>query len=139
MLQLTTHTIAGLNKVLKGSGIFLESIHSDFDFISFLRKGAKKSALRNIAAQLGIPLAHAVDFLSISKDDFIEMEEDELFSPQLTERIIRLAELISRGNEVWENSDKFKAWLNVKLPALFLNSNPGVMAIAGLFATPKTL
>jgi len=119
MLHATFESYDGLSEVLRGSGIADTSVRSDWDLIDLSKKGLKKSVLKNIASQLGISLAGTVKLLGITVKEFNEKNEDELFTTRHSEHILKLAELISRGRDLWGNEqDKFKAWLKDEIPAL---------------------
>jgi putative toxin-antitoxin system antitoxin component (TIGR02293 family) len=119
MLHATFESYDRLSEVLKGSGIADTLVRSDWDLIDLSKKGLRKSVLGTIAAQLGISLTDTAALLGMSLKEYNEKTDDELFTTRHSEHILKLAELISRGKELWgEEQDKFKAWLQEDIPSL---------------------
>ena len=109
----------GLSDVLQGSGISDNPVRSDWDLLDLSKKRLKKSVLGSIASQLGVPLEKIVEALGLSQSAFDGQSADELFSVQISEHILKMAELISRGRDLWgDEQAKFKEWLQSEVQAL---------------------
>lgn len=109
----------GLSDVIQGSGISDSPVRSDWDLLDLSKKRLKKPVLSGIAQQLGLPLSNIVQSVGLSTAEFKQLGEIELFSIQTSEHILKLAELISRGRDLWgKEQDKFNAWLQSEVPAL---------------------
>lgn len=109
----------GLAEILGEKAGVGSPISTEWDLINLSKKGLEKPVLRIIAAQLGIPVAEALLLLGMPLDEFVEMKEDETFSPRYSEHIIKLAELINEGKELWgTEQNKFKGWLQHPVSAL---------------------
>lgn len=108
-----------LSEILGGQDEVNTTISSEWDLINLSKKGLKKPVLKAISAQLGVPVQETVRLLGIPADGFARMKDAESFNPRYSEHIIKLAELINEGKELWgEEQGQFKAWLQEPVSAL---------------------
>jgi len=86
--------------------------------IGIIRNGITKKQLEAIKSETDLDYRTLSCVLSISRTTLIKKKGDDKFDLPTSERIMRFAELISFGREVFENRDRFHAWLRHPVPAL---------------------
>ncbi len=93
-------------------------LNTEFDLIEASRRGVKKCSLLNLAKRMGITSARLSAMLSISERTIQRKHEDEPFNRLVSEQVLKLAEIYARGEEVFEETDRFLGWLNHPSQAL---------------------
>lgn len=101
--------------VLGGSSNLNESITSDLDLITISRKGLPKSVIVTISGLLGISMEKMSDLIHISHRTIQRKKPSDLLNVYSTEQILEIAEVISRGVEVFNSIDVFTKWLHQEI------------------------
>ncbi len=98
--------------ILGGSSNLQETINSDLDLITISRKGLPKSVIVTISSLLGISMEKMSDLIHISHRTIQRKNPEDLLNVYSTEQILEIAEVISRGIEVFDSLDHFTKWLH---------------------------
>ncbi|MFD1064021.1 antitoxin Xre-like helix-turn-helix domain-containing protein [Winogradskyella litorisediminis] len=101
--------------VLGGSSNFENNISSDLDLISISRKGLPKSVIVTISELLGISMEKMSDLIHISHRTIQRKKPEDLLNVYSTEQILEIAEVISKGVEVFNSIDIFTKWLHQEI------------------------
>jgi putative toxin-antitoxin system antitoxin component (TIGR02293 family) len=103
------------------------------DFISVIRKGVSKKALYTLMEMTGITSKEMAFIIRLSDRTLRRYKSQTLLNPEQSERIIELARLYSRGEQVFGNLESFKEWMNSTVMALgnrkpkeFLDTSLGI-------------
>jgi putative toxin-antitoxin system antitoxin component (TIGR02293 family) len=122
-----------LNVILGGKQNLRKTISGDFDLIKLTREGVKKSALKTLAAYLGITMEMMSHLLHTSYRNIQRKEDDSLLDTLKTEKVLELASFAERGIEVIGSKDGFAEWiqsplisLGNKKPLDFLDTSFGI-------------
>lgn len=109
---------------------------NDKDLIPVIREGVPKKALDNLVIKTGINKNELPNILSTSERTLRRYSDKQKLSPEQSERIIELAKLYSRGENVFGTLDAFKEWmessvmsLGNKKPAEFLDTSLGIQLL----------
>lgn len=102
---------------LSGSKAFKE-IRNDADFIECIRLGVPKVALDNIMEMAGFSVGEISSIIRTSDRTLRRYTPSTKLNPEQSERVIEVAKLYSRGEEVFGNLDTFKIWMNSSVLAL---------------------
>lgn len=86
--------------------------------IDIIRNGITKKQLEAIKSETDLDYRTLSSVLLISRTSLIKKKGDEKFDQSTSERILRFAEFISYGREVFENRERFQAWLRHPATAL---------------------
>jgi putative toxin-antitoxin system antitoxin component (TIGR02293 family) len=108
-------------------------IHNSLDFVTIIRNGVPKKALDTLLDKTGITTGEIAEIIHTSDRTLRRYTAQQKLNPDQTERVIQLAHLYSRGEEVFESLDSFKEWMNSKVIALgnkkpkeFLDTSIGI-------------
>ena len=101
-----------ISEILGGKEVLHEEIQSDFDFIELGGRGVTKAALTNLAGYLRLSLGRMAQLLSVSERTIQRQDPGVLFNRAVSEQILHIAEVAARGTDVFEDRERFLAWLN---------------------------
>lgn len=109
------------------------TIHHSLDFVTIIRNGMPKKALDTLLDKTGITTAEIAEIIHTSDRTLRRYTPQQKLNPDQTERVIQLAHLYSRGEEVFGTLDSFKEWMNStvialgnKKPKEFLDTSIGI-------------
>lgn len=97
--------------ILKEAAEKPESHLTSFEKIEIIKKGISKNDLERLKAKSGLDYDQLARALSVSRATLISKEKAERFNQTLSEKIVVLADIYSYGYEVFEDIDKFNAWM----------------------------
>lgn len=108
-------------------------IENDSDFISVIRDGIPKATLDNLIPVTGLTTGELSGIIRVSDRTLRRYSSQQKLNPEQSERIIEIAKLYSRGEEVFENLQSFREWMNNpvlalgnKKPKEFLDTSLGI-------------
>lgn len=110
-----------LSKVLGGKQVLHASLKSPMDLIELSQKGVSKGALNHLIDYASLSLKEIASLLPITERTIQRYTASDRFSPAVSEQIIAIAQIISRGEEVFGDRKRFLTWMNHKNPALSNN------------------
>lgn len=103
------------------------------DFIDCIREGVPKKALDNLAATIGVSTLEIAGIMRTSDRTLRRYTPKQKLNAEQSERVIELAKIYSRGEEVFGSLDAFKEWMNSTVMALgnkkpkeFLDTSMGI-------------
>ena len=77
------------------------------------KTGISKKQLEAIKSETDFDYNTLSNLLSISRTTLIKKKGEDKFDPSTSERIMRLAELLCYGREVFESRDIFNIWIRI--------------------------
>ena len=102
-------------------------------FIEVIRKGIPKKVIDHLMQRIGLNESEMAGILHVSKRTLQRRAPREILNPEQTERIIELAKVYSKGEEVLGEIGQFADWMDQKLLALgnkkpkeFLDTSIGI-------------
>ena len=107
-----------ISRILGGKRVLRKEIHTPFDVIELGNRGVPKGALTNLANFLRLSTGQIAELLSVSERTLQRYDADTLFNRAVSEQILHVAEVAARGVEVFEDRERFLAWLNQPSVAL---------------------
>ena len=103
------------------------------DFIQCIREGVPKKALDNLIHITGISSIEMSGIMRTSERTLRRYSSKQKLNAEQSERVIELAKIYSRGEEVFDTLDAFKEWMNDSVMALgnkkpkeFLDTSMGI-------------
>jgi len=102
---------------MPGKKDFLPVINES-DFIDVIRKGIPKKAIDTLIDKTGIPANEMAVLMRLSDRTLRRYKPQTLLNPEQSERVVELARLYSRGEEVFGKLESFKEWMNSTVMAL---------------------
>lgn len=115
------------------SGASFRNVFNEVDLIEIIRNGVQKEAMENLMDITGISSSEMAALIRTSDRNLRRYGSHEKLNPEQSERIIELARLYSRGEEVFGSLDAFKEWMDSpvmalgnKKPKTFLDTSLGI-------------
>lgn len=109
---------------------------SESDLIPIIRKGLGKQHLESLMVSTGLTLAAMARILHVSERTMHRYADDTLLNPEISERLLEIARLYAKGQEVFGGLDPFKKWmqepvqaLGSKKPVEYLDTSIGIRLI----------
>jgi putative toxin-antitoxin system antitoxin component (TIGR02293 family) len=93
-------------------------VEGKYDFIDLIRKGVSRKALDFLMETTGITPLEMAAIMHTSDRTLRRYTASKLLNPEQSERVIELARLYSRGEEVFGSLDAFKEWIESNVIAL---------------------
>ncbi len=115
--------LSRLSKVLGGRQVLHATLRSPMDLIDLSKKGVSKAALNHLIKYTSLSAGVMASLLPITERTIQRYSTDDCFSPAVSEQIIAIAHIVSRGEEVFGDKHQFLAWMNSKNP-VFSNKKP---------------
>jgi putative toxin-antitoxin system antitoxin component (TIGR02293 family) len=88
-----------------------ETIRTPLDLVKLGGKGVSKEAVSRLAKHLSIGLQEMAPLLSVNLRTIQRYNTERVFSRSVSERILRIALVVSRGEEIFGSVEQFNTWL----------------------------
>ncbi len=106
------------------------------ELIKHSREGIKKSTLKKVLSDTGLTLTELSRYSHITPRSIQNKKDNEKLSTPVSEKVLVIAKLYARGEDVFGDKDKFRIWMdtvnlvmgNVK-PKSYLDLSEGVHLI----------
>ena len=122
-----------LTSVLGGENVLNKNIDNRMDLVDLGNRGVNKNALIHLAEYLSLSLQQMASLLSISTKTIQKYTSNQHFNRNVSEKIIKIAEVAAKGSDVFGSRERFLIWLNEdnkalndKTPSSLLGSNLGI-------------
>lgn len=112
---MSRYTIEGL---LGGSEVIGRPIHSDMDLYELGKTGVPKRSLLHLAGRINVPMRVISQLLHVTERTIQRKKDQDRLTQAVSEQIIQIAEIYTRGNEVFDSEEEFQAWVNTANRAL---------------------
>jgi putative toxin-antitoxin system antitoxin component (TIGR02293 family) len=110
-----------------------EPIRTPLDLMELGGKGISKGAVTQLAKHLSLGLQEMAPLLSVNLRTIQRYHAERVFNRPVSERVLRIAMVVSKGEEIFKSSEQFKTWLKEtnraladKKPLDFLVSDFGI-------------
>ena len=124
----TIQYLGGHSSVLGGIRIDEEN-----DFITLIKKGLPRKALDQLMLFTGLTGIEISRIMHTSDRTLRRYKPSTLLNPEQSERVIEIARLYSRGDDVLGSVENFKTWMDSSIPSLgnripkeFLDTSMGI-------------
>lgn len=104
--------------ILGGEKALNQKVKSRMDLIALSQKGVPKTSLTNLAKYLSLSISQISKLLPISERTIQRYTPNKLFDHLVSEQIIAITEVVVKGVAVFEDKDRFLAWMNHPTVAL---------------------
>jgi putative toxin-antitoxin system antitoxin component (TIGR02293 family) len=95
-----------------------KKIKTHLDLVKLSQRGVPKGTVNRLAKHLSIGLKGIAPLLSVNQRTIQRLSSGKVFSPAVSERILRIALVVARGEEVFGNLERFNLWLKESNKAL---------------------
>jgi putative toxin-antitoxin system antitoxin component (TIGR02293 family) len=107
-----------IKEFLGGNELVKEPLNNQYDLISLTRKGINKRQLLYFAKNLSFSLVEISKILPISIRTLQRYKINQIFNPDVSDQILLIADLYTKGIKVFGNIDKFNLWIRNQNTAL---------------------
>lgn len=90
----------------------------DHFFIDLIRKGLPKKVFDHLMKRTGLTEDEMAMILHVSKRTLQRRDLSSEFNPEQSERLIELAKLFAKGEDVFGGPDQFKEWIDTRVLSL---------------------
>lgn len=125
--------VAEIKKALGGDKVLRRKIRDRIDLIELSNTGLTKDALKHLSDFLCLSIRQISNLLPITERTILRYSNNKHFNSVVSEQILQIAEVATRGVEVFGDKDKFINWMNHpskplanKTPLSLLNSRFGI-------------
>jgi putative toxin-antitoxin system antitoxin component (TIGR02293 family) len=114
----------------------VEVLSNPYEIINIARKGLPKQSADILSKAVGLTDREMVRILNLSERTFHRYQPETMFDTATTERLLQLAFIYRKGEEVFEDLSVFKSWMrqphvlfNDKSPLDMLDTNTGFQLV----------
>lgn len=129
--------VAGVLDVLGGEEFFSGSISNHMDLIALGDRGVSKSALIRLTKYLNISVKQMAEILAITERTIQRYTLQRHFNHLVSEQILKIAQVASRGTEVFGEKKNFLLWMNQ--PNKAMSNTPPMELLRSQFGTDLIL
>lgn len=104
--------VLGERKAPRDSGV------NRLDLVELGNKGVTKAAMLRLAKHLGFSLRQMAEVLPVTERTLQRYGRNHRFSRAVSEQILQITEVATRGEEVFGVKERFLSWMNSPNPAL---------------------
>lgn len=108
----------GVLNVLGWSTPAKRAKQSPSGLVQLTRKGLPFKSIKPLMDQVGISREELGVIVGIPHRTFVRRSQQHHFSPEETDRILRLARVVAMANETFGSADKARSWMHRKNGAL---------------------
>ena len=101
-------------KSIGAEDLLLEPINREYDIIPLIKSGLFKKNLIKLAEQMSMSIKDMAAILPVSERTLKRYRSTTRLSPELSERLLKLSDLYSKGIEILGSKDKFIKWMNIE-------------------------
>lgn len=88
------------------------SASSEMRLVKKAREGVSKKSLLSIAEFCGLSLKEIAELLPVSLRTLQRYSDSDLLDSAVSEHVLQMAEVISKGNQVFNSMQEFQNWLH---------------------------
>lgn len=118
----------GLQNLVSLLDIPQKKINSRMDMIELSNEGVSKDSLLHLADYLNLSLSQMADLLAITERSIQRYASDKCFNPFVSEQILQIAEVATRGTDTFGDREKFLSWLKQPNKALANKTPIGLLS-----------
>jgi putative toxin-antitoxin system antitoxin component (TIGR02293 family) len=105
-----------------------EKVRTQLDLVKLGGKGVSKGTVVRLAKHLSIGLKGIAPLLSVNQRTIQRLGAGSVFSRTVSERILRIALVVARGEEVFGDRERFNIWLKEPNKAMVNQTPLGLLA-----------
>lgn len=94
------------------------SLKTELDLYEASRIGLPKLALLHLVSNLGVSMRSMAQLLGVAYRTIQRKGKQDLLDHSTSEQILQIAQVYCRGQDVFESSQNFRAWMNAQNAAL---------------------
>ncbi|MPZ46092.1 MAG: DUF2384 domain-containing protein [Betaproteobacteria bacterium] len=111
-------SLRSVEALLGGAGVLRAKPHSTLDWIEVVRRGIPSAAIESLAKAMRLSQSELARALGIPERTLARRKLQGVLSSEESSKLLRLARVLGRANEVFEDPDAALSWLRSANSAL---------------------
>ena len=111
-------TTVTVERLLGGASVLKSRPRSSLDWVMVIRRGLPAAVLESFTGNLGLPQAELCAVLGIPERTLARRKKEGTLSPEESAKLVRLARVVGRARETFEDLDTALDWLKSPNAAL---------------------
>ena len=103
---------ASIEGLLGGSKVLGHKIQTEMDLYELGKEGIPKKSLIDLCKNINMSVRSLSVVLHVTERTLQRKKDPDLLNGMISEHIIQIAEVYSRGNEVFDSIEYFQIWIN---------------------------
>ena len=104
--------LSQIGAILGGEKTLGTKITNKMDMVELGSKGITKNAVSHLAAYLSLSWKQIADILPVTERTLQRYTPEQHLNPVVSEQVLHIAEVLARGDEVFQHREHFLKWLN---------------------------
>ncbi len=129
--------LAQVVEILGGEKILGKKLENKMDLVELGSRGITKNAVSHLANYLSLSWKQVADLLPITERTIQRYTPQQHFSAVVSEQVLHIAEVLAKGNEIFENRENLLKWLNT--PNKAFSGNTPFSLLGSRFGTELVL
>ncbi len=100
-------------ETLGGEKVLGHPIRSAMDFVDLGERGITKASLSHLTKSLSLTMREMAELLPVDVRTLQRYSAQEHLSPTVSEQALQIAQVVAAGMELFEDQEKFLAWLSM--------------------------
>lgn len=132
----TAETFGAVEKLLGGKAVLRARPHSTLDWIEVIRHGLPAAAVDSLLKVIQLSQSDLARVLDIPERTLARRKREGLLNSEESAKLLRLARVVGRANEVFESSEAAIHWLKApnaslgrKTPLSLLDTDIGAESV----------
>jgi len=117
----TEKTLRSVENVLGGEGVLGVNVRSSLDWVGLIREGIPAAAIESILRVVRLSQSELAQALGIPERTLARRKRDGVLNSEESSKLLRLARIVTRASEVFDDSAAALDWL--KSPNAALRGN----------------
>ena len=111
-----------ITELLGGEKVIGRRLENRFDIVELSYNGISKTALTHLAKYLSLSWKQIATLLPVTERTLQRYTSNQHLNLAVSEQILKIAEVVAKGTDVFGNREKFLAWMNQPCTALSNNT-----------------
>ena len=129
--------LAQVGNILGGEKALGRKLVSKMDLVELGRIGVTKKAVSNLANYLSLSSKQLADLLPVTERTLHRYSSQQHLNQSISEQVIHIAEVLSKGTEIFQEKPKLLLWLNT--PHKVFSGNTPFSLLKSRFGTELVL
>ena len=109
--------------ILGGDKVLHRKVQNRLDLVELGREGLSKEAYDRLAQYLNFSTKQMAAILPVTERTIQRFKQNSRLSPEVSDHILQIAEVSAKGTKVFQDKEKFIAWLKAPCVA-FAHQSP---------------
>jgi len=110
--------LSAVSTVLGGQRALGSKLETEMDLVELSGRGIKRAAVTNLAKHLSFSSKQMAELLPVTERTLQRCAPQQRLSPAVSQQVLHIAEVATRGTEVFGGEETFLRWMHEPIIAL---------------------